>query len=761
MWTVVITSGLMFLASAVSETNFETEHILTVCDAFNIRHTRRGEAIPECPQLPSAKGFFHHLPQKLYEKQCDANATSSSSSESSLIERGVFILKRLVDSVKDGVVQLAVSLLAAVEDVSGLKSVGQRWNHRVYLILAGSCFLFFHLHRGKNPLTFNILLSFLTSGPFYFVHLYYRNWLVTWLLIAIAALVGSPLYSRTRRLTGLGAMTFIHLAIPLLDRVLRLVVEAQLFFGPVLSLVINVISILIHVICLIGLYIDEKLLIIKVLFLPFYQSFTNLFSHNGRHSELVDAIRQSVDDLTSGLLSSTDLTNKSSQQLDQMFAGRLRQLCLNATTSWYTACPVLFARSCSAYVDQTELAKIDKGIEAAGQWLTGLILPSIKGTTGSSQRTLPKLLCQQISNSACRAVDLVDYCSPDETFYGKAYHTFLSALDKLKASVVVQPWLQFNFTIFDNVQVVRITFDTDWVWLGRRFASLLIVFLALILLFRAFIQSVFFLRRYRTDFRVSTSPSCSWWTSAFRLKLLLKVLVFFLIEGSTKWMHGELQKIQFSVPEQGDARLDFNVQGNGTIATIMRSLLGGFSLQSKYCTKAESSLCATPFFPVGWTTWASLFSLALLYFLIGLCRHKSDYLLSRLCDRFIRDVRRKRDEAKRNIFREERLRRRFIIQTLAEEAFSVARSDENQLILKFYRPPKRWYHHRLTPFIVRSMMAYKKLGIDNISCQICFHDAISTWFRCKIVLFCDGCSVYLKRCPCGRENCQKREAISI
>ena len=533
--------------------------------------------------------------------------------------------------------------------------------------------------------------------------------------------------------------------------------EAQLFFGPVLCLFVNGGSILIHVVCLIGLYIDEKLLIVKVLLLPFYQSFTSLFSHNERHLELVDSIRKSVDDMTAGLLSSSAFTNKSSQELDQMLASRLRQLCVNATTSWYTACPLLFARSCSAYVDQTELAKVDKGIEVAGQWLSGLILPSIKAATGSSQRTLAKLLCQQISNSACRAIDLVHYCSPDETLYGQAYQTFLAALDKLKGSVVVQPWLQFNFTIFDDVHVVRITFDSDWILLGRQIVSFFLVGFALVLLFRAFIQSVFFLHRYRTElYRFYAQPTR---TCSLQLKLLAKVLIFFVIEGATKWTHEALHQIQFAVPEQGDARLAFNVQGNGTIATIMRSLLGGFSLQSKYCTQAESSACATPFFPVGWPTWASLFSLAALYFLIGLYRNKSDYLLSRLCDRLIRNDR--RAEVERSIVREARQRRRLIIQNLAEEAFSVSNSDDNKLILKFCRPPRRWYHHRLTPFIVRSMIAYYQHGIDNIACQICFNEVITTWFRCKTVLFCDGCSAYLRKCPCGRENCRKNNIISV
>lgn len=288
---IVLCLGLIVLSE--SEINYESEHVLTVCDAFTIWYTRKGESIPECPQLPLATGFFDNLSGKVYEKQCEAaNVTTTASlpAQAGLLERSVLILKRLVDDVKDRLEQLGVALIHAAEDVSGLSSVGERWNHRVYSILAGFCFVLFHLQCRKfNPLLFNVLLGFLTSGLFYFVHLYYRNWLITWCFIGVAIFMGSPLYVQTW-LPAMGVMTFIHLAIPLLGGILRLIIEAQLLFGPMLSLVINGFSILIHVICLIGLFIDEKLLVFKVLLLPLYQTFMSLFDHNDRHSELVDSI---------------------------------------------------------------------------------------------------------------------------------------------------------------------------------------------------------------------------------------------------------------------------------------------------------------------------------------------------------------------------------------------------------------------------------------------------------------------------------------
>ncbi|KAI9563739.1 hypothetical protein GHT06_011203 [Daphnia sinensis] len=658
----VIILCLGLIAPASPEINFKSEHVLTVCDAFNVWHAQKGELIQECPQLPSAAGFFENLKEKLYEKQCETNITTPQS-ETSLLEHGILIVKQFVDSIKDGLEELGMVLINAAKDVSGLESVRKRWNHRVYSILAGSCFLLFYLHCRKiSALYLNAILGFVTSAVFYFVRLYYHNWYTIWLLIAIAIFVGSPLYVRTW-LPGLGAMTFIHLAIPLLNLVLRLIIETQLFLGPVLTSIINSLSILVHVFCLIGLYIDEKLLVVKVILLPFYQTFLSLFDFNGRHSELINSIRQSVDDMTTGFFSSTDFKGKSVAQLDEMLASRLRQLCVNVTTSWYSTCPVLFARSCTAYIDQTDIAKLDQGFDVAGQWLTSLILPSSKGT-GSVQRTLSKQLCQQISLSACRAIDITAYCSPDDTFYGQAYHTFLTAVEKLKASIVVQPWLHFNFTLFDSGKTAYVSFHADWIFFGRRIASLCLVAFFLFILFRALIQSVFFLRRYRTDFLFCSEATGLSWKSVSNAKLMVKVLLFFLSEKAMKWMHEQLQEIQFIEPERGEARLAFNVQGNGTIASVMRSLFGGFSLQSKYCTKADSSVCITPFFPVGWSTWIFLFLLAGFYVLIGMYAKKTDYLMCRICGRFIEHVRRERKRVQQENSRRERLRKRLVSRTL-------------------------------------------------------------------------------------------------
>ncbi len=71
------------------------------------------------------------------------------------------------------------------------------------------------------------------------------------------------------------------------------------------------------------------------------------------------------------------------------------------------------------------------------------------------------------------------------------------------------------------------------------------------------------------------------------------------------------------------------------------------------------------------------------------------------------------------------------------------------MILLFYSSHRHWYHHKLTPTVIKSMIAYYKFGVENNFCQICFQNVTTTRFKWKTLLFCDGCNIYLKRCPCG------------
>lgn len=384
-------------------------------------------------------------------------------------------------------------------------------------------------------------------------------------------------------------MTLAHLLLPLLGTAVRTVFVVQLVLGPVLNTFINVGSILVHIVCLIGLYVDEKLMIVKVFLLPVYQTFLSLFEHNDTLSSLLDSIAESVDGLLNGIVQNGHSPN----QLDSV----LRKLCENATTAWYNSCPALFAQSCKSLVDRTDLAQADKGLEVAGKWLTDLLTGQQKKST--VQRTVSKQLCQKLSSSVCQAIDIGEYCTPDKTFYDLAYDSFQSAFEKLKRSVLASPWIKMILPDRDFNGTSIIEMDFDLIGFLYHCFSLVLAIFALCLILRALILTVLFLRRYRRNPRFAEKVSRTRFSIKFGL--LVKVFVCFLVEWATRSFHDFLQGVQFVVPEYGDARFAFNVQGNGTMARIFSSFLsGGFLLQSKYCKLAKSSVCSTYFFPVSW-----------------------------------------------------------------------------------------------------------------------------------------------------------------
>ena len=109
----------------------------------------------------------------------------------------------------------------------------------------------------------------LAPAVLYSAQLYFNTWHCVALLVSIALiLLNRP---------ALGFLTLLKLILPLSRIILRLALELRLFFGPVHSFLANRGAILVHLLCIIGLYVDEKLLIIKVLLLPLYRTLVDLF----------------------------------------------------------------------------------------------------------------------------------------------------------------------------------------------------------------------------------------------------------------------------------------------------------------------------------------------------------------------------------------------------------------------------------------------------------------------------------------------------
>ena len=116
------------------------------------------------------------------------------------------------------------------------------------------------------------------------------------------------------------------------------------------------------------------------------------------------------------------------------------------------------------------------------------------------------------------------------------------------------------------------------------------------------------------------------------ISLILQSLLALVIERLGKVLHAEVNKIKFTVETYGDTNFGFDVKGTGIFATIFRTLLDGFSIRTRYCGISSTDTCEGPFYEQGRDMWILLFSLGFGFFIVGVIKQKSTYLMCRICD---------------------------------------------------------------------------------------------------------------------------------
>ena len=156
-----------------------------------------------------------------------------------------------------------------------------------------------------------------------------------------------------------------------------------------------------------------------------------------------------------------------------------------------------------------------------------------------------------------------------------------------------------------------------------------------------------------------------------------------------------------------------------------------------------------------------LFTLAVLVVVIRFYQAYSYYIMSRICDFFMRKQAERRAINTLEEILEERRKRKIIIVAMAQEEMDepVMKREENDLILAFFLP-RKWYH-RFASNTLLNFWAGMSLGIDSIYCQSCLQDIISARFRCGNLLFCEECRLYLDECPCGSEVCRDGRKFDV
>ncbi len=765
-----------------SNFSFERETIMTVCDINRISITSKGEPVPHCDELPPPGDFFSVSSRTVWEMPCDETSDDEPINRRPTIwDRSIRALHWLLEGVQDKIRSLGNLLVLAIEDVSRLSLITRRWN--VYWFLVGSlaCSLLFfvqglYLSRAGKliyNIILNMLIGFAASAAFYMIHLYFENIYVMAVFVAIGLFGLTPWYPKFY-LSAIGVLTSMELLIPLFGFCIMHVFETQLFFGPILSICINCGSIVIHIICLMGLYINEKLILVKVFLLPFFRMFQRVFGLSDQNRQEIEFMKESAHLLnreifeTFGEVAPSPMSTFA--QWDQAFTNVLQKACQIKQNQWKGECFHFIYGTC-----RTETFNLGPLVD---------FLALVTDT------------CFKLGHYSCLRLDSLDvekFCSMnfnETTAFGAAFAHYQEALDTLAREIIIDP-----LTPKVNNDLLEMTagfdlFTSKWTWWLRHFISWGLAGLCLSLVLLSLIYATVFLLKYRRNLyfcnnylsraimerwnvHLTRREKGRYYTTFTRVmydyiyimynypsrfaesvRLIVKVMFCFWFEQSAKYLHHLLMNIQFVVPNYGSARFVFNVQGDGIFAVLMRAVLGGFSLESKYCKIADTSACNTTFIPVDWRTWVMLFLLAFFYFLIGLYQSKSDYIMCRICDFLIPKRGEERTKVTLEEINEERRKRSVVITTLAEEEINhpCFNRAQNDVIISFYQP-RRWYH-RFMPTLILSLIAYWKLGVDSILCQICGQDIITGRFRCKTLLFCEECQSHLTRCPCGSHACR-------
>lgn len=772
-------------------TTIDASTIFQVCDIHDVKITFGNNTPPYCPKLPVVRsaGDFFNQNRAVFEVKCtDQTQDEPQSRRPTVWDRSVRALHSLVSGVRSKIEAFTAFAASAALDIAEASLITRRWHVFWYFIASSTVSAIFFCQgftisrpgKLKFNIVLNIIIGFLLTATFYCCHLYFYNVWMMGVLAAIALFCFSPIYPSTY-LSGLGLFTLIELFIPMLGMLARFYLNTNLFFGPFLSLVINLGGLLVQSLCFVALYIDEKLMVVKLFFLPFYQICQRIFTSSQRAGQTVRLMQSEAESITRSIFTAMDISPPDDltglQRIDKAMTDALSMACKTRTMRFMGVCYSFVRKQC------LETAwNVDPMAYVVATFMCGNA--ALESCSVMRSKTVDQL------DSFCRV--------QNQSAFGFVYNSLQEQLNDLHRQIVIDPLAP---KVNPDILEATTGFDllaASWTWWVARALRWGMAAFCLAVLFVAFIQAVSFLYKYYSDvYFCNNYLSYTKIEEEWRIKLtrkeqtkyygsfaqavwdlilfiyrqpqrysqsvrpLVYTLVCWSVEKLAFKVHQLMDCMNFVVPELGDSRFTFNVQGSGMLALQLRLILGGFSIQSKYCKVVDSYACKTAFLPVDWQEYMKLLTVAFFYFAIGVFQSRSDYLMCRLADFFIPSQGEKRAEVILEDILFERQKRMKIISNMAIEEFEdpVFDKTQNDLIIRFYLP-RRWYH-RFFPTLGLQLIAYFVYGIDNILCQVCGSSIVEARFRCRNLLMCEECVMYVRQCPCGSDLCKDNKAFPV
>jgi len=281
LWSIaqemcIVTVAVLFVCwlSPALSFSIHMEHIFTICNGTSVIHTQGGDVIPPCDHLPLAgSDFFKSVANNhnISVDGCHENRTSSGDA----IERNLATLKRGVDILRERLLRLVdIATPASYAISTPLGDIITLWNWGAYFAICSVVSALFFLGNlfdvSVTSYLTSIILGIGTGSLYYSIHLFYGDNRLLLVYMFIGLMSASPLYSSCR-LRFVSFVAWLQLLFPLSALWVYNVFETRLFFGPVLSCVLNGVLMLLHLLCLVLLYIDERLTAVKVILMPLYR----------------------------------------------------------------------------------------------------------------------------------------------------------------------------------------------------------------------------------------------------------------------------------------------------------------------------------------------------------------------------------------------------------------------------------------------------------------------------------------------------------
>ena len=800
-------------ANKTANTTFYHESITNVCSTMKIETVHAGQPIPFCKGLPDRREdaldprpFFEEVERKwLWEQKCeDKSSDEPEARDQPALQASFEQVTAVMDTIKVGLEAVETMLINIAADVSRFSLVAKNWNWFWFIpmslamsVLYFVVGLFVVQNNDKvwRSVFTNFIAGFVLITVYSIETLYLKKYTANYsgtLMtgFGIYSFISQTPFFRETPFSGLGTSILIHLLIPIAGTLAYAKFNTTFFFGPVISIIINVSQIILHILCLFWLFIDEKLIIVKTLFLPLIQTFQNLVKESEKSQTEIDMMRQANENMTLDIFNSFeyegDVQLSDVQALDKALTQAMTKMCEKLQGDWKVSCYPMVKAAC-----------------ADVSW-------NIGGVIGFFA---PWMFCPSISTEVCKETTdlsgdfstIEEFCkgstASNESVFNFLFNKIGAYWEQIRREIIVDPeTISVNQQLMGELEGFNL-FQASWTWWLHVIIDIGFSIFVSSLLLIAIIEAVYALtayksnddftnnylskdfiesraneglpirltrkekRKYLTNPKESTKDYIRYmWYNKPRFYDMMKPLILatfcYFFDIGCKLLHEKLQTIDFVVGEFGEARFIFNVEGTSVMANMMKTILGGFSFNSKYCTVADSSICFSSFDTIPSLMWLEVFGLAVLYFAIGVYNTKSNYLLCVAFDFLMPERARDRGNALlRQIVEAQDQHRqvRYLAAKERAENLGYVAKIENDKVIAFLRSYRFWVTY--LPDLMVNMLAYSR-GAWSIYCQFGCGQIVTNTFICKKFLFCEECAFHLIHCPCSSSIC-KRDANNI